>query len=161
WKAAEFADRVIATRYKDRGALYLAGHIANDRMILAQQEYRYADALAHAHESAGRLDTFLRLGDAQEAERAEAASQYGNIAIAHIRMHLYEEAIPYARREEEITATIPSARVPINVGLISEAIALSRGDLEGGWRLFRKNARPWKQGSFPLMQCVVTNCTAP
>jgi serine/threonine protein kinase len=148
-KAAEFVDRVIAVRPKDRGALYLAALIANDRMILAQQEYRYHDALAHAHESAGRLDAFLRLGDAQEAERAEAASQYGNIAIAHIRMHLYEEAIPYARREEEVAATIPSARLPINVGLISETIALSRGDLEAALQGMHEERKAAETGVFP------------
>jgi tetratricopeptide (TPR) repeat protein len=64
-------------------------------------------------------------------------------------MHLYEEAIPYARREEEITATIPSARIPINVGLISEAIALSRGDLEGALEVIQEERKAVETGVFP------------
>ena len=80
-KATEFLIQVLAARPNDRTALYLLGLIGNDRMILAQQEYRYADALAHAHESAKRLDAFLLLGDAQEAERAEAATRYGKLPL--------------------------------------------------------------------------------
>jgi serine/threonine protein kinase len=148
-RAAEFVDRVIAVRPKDRGALYLAALIANDRMILAQQEYRFADTLAYAHESAWRLDAFLRLGDAQEAESAEAASRFGNIALAHMNMHLYEEAIPYARRELEIEESIPSPRIPFNVGMIPQALALSQGDLEGALQAIQEGRKAAETGAFP------------
>ena len=130
-KAAEFAERVLAGRPKDRSALYLAAVIANDRMILATEEHRRPDALVYAQQSAARLDAFLSVGNAQETERVDAALRYGNIAIALLRMRQYAEAIPYARREAEITASIPSARVLINRSLVSQLDALRQGDLEG------------------------------
>jgi serine/threonine protein kinase len=148
-KAAEFVQRVLVARPKDRNALYLSALIANDRMILAQQEYRYADALAHAHESAGRLDAFLRLGDAQQFERTEAASRYGNIAIAHLRMRLYEEAIPFARREQEIAEAMPSGRIPANLELISEINALRQGDLDRALQIFQETRKAAEKGVYP------------
>lgn len=130
-KAAQLEERVLAARPKDRTALFLSALIANDRMVLASEEHRYAEVLGHAHESARRLDDFLRLGRAQAGEYAEVAARYGNIAIAHQNMHLYEEAIRYARREVELAKSVPSARIPDNTALISLSNALANGDLEG------------------------------
>jgi serine/threonine protein kinase len=148
-KAAEFVERVLAARSKDRSALYLSALIANDRMILAQEEHRYADALVHAHESAGRLDAFLRLGDAREAERAEVSLRYGNIAVMHVNMHLYEEAIPYARREVELKKSIASAPTPVNTGIILIANAMRQGDLEGALRVFQDARKVAQTGVYP------------
>ena len=147
-KAAEFAERVLARRPKDRSALYLAALIANDRMILAQQEHRYSDSLAHAHESARRLDAFLDLGN-PEAERADAALRYGNIAVTLQRMRLYAEAIPYARREVELRESIPSARVLINGGLVAELEAWRRGDLEGALQVREEMRKAEEKEVYP------------
>jgi hypothetical protein len=38
--AAGFVDRVLAAHPKDRSALHLAALIANDRMVLAEEELR-------------------------------------------------------------------------------------------------------------------------
>ena len=148
-KAAELEERVLSARPKDRSALYLSALIANDRMILAVDEHRRPDALAHAHESAGRLDAFLSLGDAHDAERAEAASRYGNIALAYVRMRRYAEAIPYARREVGLTESIPSARGLVNMGLISQLNALSQGNLEGALQVIEERRKAEEKGVYP------------
>jgi tetratricopeptide (TPR) repeat protein len=148
-KAAEFAERVLAGRPKDRKALYLAALIANDRMILAVEEHRRPDALVHAQQSAARLDAFLSLRDVQESERADAALRYGNIAIALKRMRRYAEAIPYARREVELRESIPSARVLINRGLVAELEALRRGDLEGALQVAEERRKAEEKEVYP------------
>ena len=148
-KAAEFVERVLAARATDRNALYLAALIANDRMILAQEEHRYRDALAHAHESAARLDSFLHIGNSSETERAEASSRYGNIAIAHINMHRYEEALPYGGRELELRESLHSARVPLNIGLLTWAKAMGRGDLEGALSAMQEASKAAEAGVYP------------
>ena len=148
-KAAEFAERVLAGRPKDRSALYLAAVIANDRMILATEEHRRPDALVHAQQSGARLDAFLSVGDAQENERADAALRYGNIAVSLHRMRRYAEAIPYARREVELRESIPSARVLINRGLVAELEALRRGDLEGALQAAEERRKAEEQEVYP------------
>ena len=148
-KAAAFIDRVLAARPKDRSALYFSARIANERMILARDDYRYADARAHANDSARRLDAFLRLGGAQDSERAAVAILYGNIAVNHVTMHLYEEAIPYARRELELAESVPSARIPVDVGLISVANAMRQGDLDRALQAFEEARRATESGVFP------------
>jgi tetratricopeptide (TPR) repeat protein len=64
-------------------------------------------------------------------------------------MHLYEEAIPYARREVELAASVPSARMPVDVGLISYADAWRRGDLEGAFEALEEGRRVAERAAFP------------
>jgi serine/threonine protein kinase len=138
--AAHFIDRVLAAHPKDRTALYLRGAIAHDQTMLATEEHRYEDALRHARESAQSLDAFLRLGDAPPAERAGAASRYGNLAFALIGVRLYNDAIPYLEQELEINKSL---KEKFNVGLLLWAKARSSADLEGALRAVqqgRKNA---------------------
>jgi serine/threonine protein kinase/tetratricopeptide (TPR) repeat protein len=137
--ADEFTDRVLAIRSNDRDALYLSAAIANDRMILAEEEHRYEDALALANKSALRLEAFLARGDIQDAERAGAALRFGNIALAHMNMHFYVEAIPYAEREVELARTIPSPRPAVDFGMVPVAKAMSQGDLEGALDAFEQS----------------------
>ena len=146
-KAAEFVERVLTARAKDRSALYLSALIAHDRMILAQEEHRYADTLAHAHESAGWLDAVLRLPDGREVERAEIAKLFGNVAFALVKMRRYDAAIPYARRQVELMESIPSASAPVNVGLISWAGAMARGDLEGALKAVHEGRKAAEIGA--------------
>jgi tetratricopeptide (TPR) repeat protein len=148
-KAAEFIERVLAARAKDQSALYLSGVIAHDRMILATEEHRYADALAHAHESARELDAYLRFGNARPAERAEIAVRYGNIAVEQMNMHYYEEAIRHARREMEIAESIPSARIAVDAFLISVADAVRQADLAGALQALEKAREATERAVFP------------
>jgi serine/threonine protein kinase len=139
--AAEFIDRVLASRPRDRNALNLSAIIASDRMILAQRDHRFPDALAHAHRSAERLEALLRVGDTSQSELAQVAQRFGNIALVQMNMHLYEEAIPYARREVELAESAPAARIPVDAGLLPYADAWRRGDLEGAFQALEEGRR--------------------
>ncbi len=131
-KADELIETVLASQPQNRRALLRAASIANDRMILAQQEHRNGDALTYAQKSAQRIDAFLRLGDAPESERIEAAGRYGNIALAYLNMHMYADAVPYAERTVEIVRPIPAAQYRVAQGLSLLANARRyQGDLDG------------------------------
>ncbi|MGH9735770.1 MAG: serine/threonine-protein kinase [Candidatus Acidiferrales bacterium] len=107
-EADELIDRVLAARPHKRSALLLSAQITNARMILATEEHRNQDALAYARKSAERLDAFMGLGNAASSEKNVAAGLYSNIAMVHLNMHLYSEAVPYARRLVELGRSIPS-----------------------------------------------------
>jgi tetratricopeptide (TPR) repeat protein len=101
-------------------------------MILAQEAHRNAEAVAFAHKAAERTDRFLLRGDAQTSELLEATGLYGNVALALINMHLYEEAVPHARRMVELARSLPSAQYRVAQGLSLVANAQRyQGDLEG------------------------------
>jgi tetratricopeptide (TPR) repeat protein len=106
--------------------------LAQDRMILAQEEHRDAEALVHAGRAGQRLDAFLRLGGVTDAERVQVAGEYGNIALAHLNLHMYAEAVRYAQRTVELIRPVPSAQYLVAQGLSLLANALRyQGDLEG------------------------------
>lgn len=130
-RADELIDIVLSSRPNDPKALLVSANVANDRMILAQEAGKNDDALAYAHKSASRADAFLRRGSAGNSDRIAAARIYGNIALADINMHLYAQAIPYAKRSVEITCGIPSARYRVAQGLSLLANAQRyEGDLD-------------------------------
>jgi len=76
-RADELTEAVLASRPRDRRALLRSAGIAQERMILAQEEHRDADAIAYAGKASHRLDEFLRLGDATDSERIQISSEYG------------------------------------------------------------------------------------
>jgi hypothetical protein len=86
------------------------GSVSRSQRLLGQRqrEHRYAEALTHAHRSAEQFEAFLRLGDASQTDLAQVAQRFGNIALVQMNMHLYEEAIPYARREVELAESVPA-----------------------------------------------------
>jgi tetratricopeptide (TPR) repeat protein len=147
-------ETVLASRPRDRGALFRSAVIAHDRMILADTEDRGADALVQARKAAGRVETFLRLndsvnpvrldgflraGDTREAERSGAAALFGNIALTYVNMRLYEEAARYARRGVEMAQSVPSARDIASKALSVLANALRyQGDLEAALRTIQR-----------------------
>lgn len=107
-KADGLIDGVLASRPNEPNALFLSAQIANARMILATEEHRNQDALAYARKSAERLDSFMRSGSKQNSELTTAAGLYSNIAMFDLNMHLYSEAVPYARRLVDLARSIPS-----------------------------------------------------
>jgi len=123
-KADELMDRVLASRPNDRTALFRSAVIAHDRMILAQEAHRNSDAVAFTRKFADRMETYLRRGDVQDSERNEAAGMYVNLALISGNMHMYENAIAYARRSVELARPIPSAKRNLSGGLRVLATAL-------------------------------------
>lgn len=149
-RADELTEAVLATRPSDRRALLRSAGIAQERMILAQEEHRDADAIAYAGKAAHRLDEFLRLGDATDSERIQISGEYGNLALAHLNMHMYAEAAPYAQRTVEVIRPIASAQYLVAQGLSLLASALrSQGDLEGALRSIQEARKISEQAVYP------------
>jgi len=109
-KADPFVEKVLASRPRDPAALLLSAEIAHDRMILASSDKRYADALVYAHKATDRLGRLVSLSGTSAAQRGQAAQLYSNVALAHMNMHLYEDAIRYARASSDLARPIPSSR---------------------------------------------------
>ncbi|HXP85396.1 MAG TPA: serine/threonine-protein kinase [Bryobacteraceae bacterium] len=131
-KADELIDSVLASRPNDRTALLRSAAIAQDRMILAQEEHRNADAVAFARKAASRMDALLLRNDVQDSDLRDATGLYGNLALAYINMHLYAQAVPYAERTVELARSLPSGQYRVAEGLSLVANALRyQGDLEG------------------------------
>ena len=131
-KADELIDSVLMFRPTDRTAMFRSAVIAHDRMILAQEAHRNADAVAFAHKFTDRIEIFLRRGDVQDSERNEAAGMYVNLSLVSGNMHMYENAIAYARRTVELARPIPSAKRNLSAGLRVLATTLqNEGDLDG------------------------------
>ena len=141
-RADELTEAVLASRPRDRRALLRSAGIAQERMILAQEEHRDADAIAYARKSSHRLDEFLRLGDATDSERIQMSTEYGNMALAHLNMHMYTDAVPYAQRTVEVIRPIASAQYLVAQGLSLLASAQrSQGDWKAHCKPFRKRER--------------------
>jgi serine/threonine-protein kinase len=149
-RADELTEAVLAYRPKDRRALLRSAGIAEERMILAQEEHRDADAIAYAGKASHRLDEFLRLGDAKDSERIKISSEYGNMALAHLNMHLYAEAVPYAQQTAEVIRPIPSAQYLVAQGLSLLASALRyEGNLEGALQAIQEARTIGEQAVYP------------
>src|SRR5713101_2515546 len=149
-KADTLMETVLTSRPQNRSALLRAGVIAHDRMILAEEEHRRSDALTHAERAAARLDAFLLKADAPEIERREAVAAYVNLALARVNMHLYDDAIRYARRAVELARPIPSARTTVAGGLSILANALRyQGDLGGALQAIQEARKIVEDRTYP------------
>jgi serine/threonine protein kinase/tetratricopeptide (TPR) repeat protein len=148
-RADELTEAVLASRPRDRRALLRSAGIAQERMILAQEEHRDTDALAYAGKAAHRLDEFLRVGDATDSERIQISGEYGNLALAHLNMHMYAEAVPYAQRTVELIRPISSAQYLVAQGLSLLASALRyQGDLEGALQAIQEARKIAEQAAY-------------
>jgi serine/threonine protein kinase/tetratricopeptide (TPR) repeat protein len=148
-KADDLVEIVLTSRDRDRRALDSSAHIAHDRMILAESERRRPDALLHARKAIERLNAFMDLGTASEIERNDISSLYGNIGLAFLNMHLYEDAVRQIQRQLEIARSVPSARYRVGTGLSLLANALRfQGDLEGALKAIREGRAIVEQATF-------------
>ncbi|HUK23817.1 MAG TPA: serine/threonine-protein kinase [Terriglobales bacterium] len=148
-RANDLMETVLAARPHDRLALLHSAGIAHDRMILAQEEHRDADAVAYAAKSAERLGQFLQLGQAHELEKMQAAVEYSNIALAYLNMHRYTEAIPYAQRAADLSRPISNAQ-PMAAAALSLLASAQRyqGDLPGALANIQEARRRAEQATY-------------
>src|SRR5579871_6555134 len=138
-KADFFIDAVLVSRPLDPGALLRSGVIAQDRMIIAQEEHRRADALSHAKKAAARIAAFFGAGGPGESDRLEGINVYGNLALAHNNLHLYGDAIFFARRAIDWAQPLPYKDRILTGDLSVLASALRyQGDLEGALSAIRQ-----------------------
>jgi len=149
-KADALMDTVLTSRPGDKIALLHSADISTDRMILAQEEHRNADAVASAHKAVGRLDSFLRQGAIGDSERDVAAGIFGNIALAHVNMHLYADAVAYTRRALELARQMSSRQYRVGEFLSILANAQRyQGDLESALQNIKEARRIADQDVFP------------
>ncbi len=141
---------LLAASPQNRKALLIAAEIHHGRMILAETDNRSAEALAQAAACAGHLETLLGAGKASQAEMTAAANFFYNMALAHKNMHLFNDAIRYARRSIEVSQSLPSAQMHRAMGLsmIADSMRLS-GDLEGALQAAREARSNLEKASFP------------
>jgi serine/threonine protein kinase len=157
-KAGAFLDRVLASRPADRNALLRSAVIAHDRMILAQEEHRRADALVDSAKAAAGLDAFLATGNPSEAERREIATAYGNLALAHVNLHLYTQAIPLAHKAIEVARPSPAANLMLtgSYSLLANALRY-QGDLDGALQAIREARRFSENALYPTETARMVN----
>ena len=149
-KADALIGKVLAARPGRRSAQFLLSDIAQSRMILAQQENRNDDAVVYARKNAGQLEAFLQHGDATGAEREEASGRFGNMALAHVNMHLYGEGIAYAQRAVDLARSLPSAgrQVAQALSLLANAYRY-QGDLDAALRSIQAASKVAEAARYP------------
>jgi len=129
-KADQMVEAVLSTRPTDMVGLLRSAEIAHDRMILAWQDKRNTEAATLARKSADRMETLLRQPDLDDEKRNEVAGMYVNLSLIHNNMHLFSDAVAYARRSLDIARPVPSAQRNFSQGLRVLADALHyEGDL--------------------------------
>jgi tetratricopeptide (TPR) repeat protein len=134
-KSDVLTDAVLAARPHDGRALERSAFIAQDRMILAEQDHRRAEALMRARETADRASRLLREPQLRTSQIDNSAVLFGNVALAHTNMHLYSDAVRYAQRSVELVRQLPSSqfRVGQSLSLLANALRYE-GDLDGALR---------------------------
>lgn len=134
-KADALTNVVLAARPGDRHALERSAFIAQGRMILAQQDHHRAEALAHARETAERVNQLLQQPHLRASEIDDGAVLLNNVALAYTNMHLYSDAVSYARRAVDLGRQVASNQSRVGQALSMQANALRyQGDLDGALR---------------------------
>jgi len=131
-KAEVFVEPVLASASfsQRRKALLVSAEVAQDSMILAENDNRETDALAFGQKAAGRLETMLGAAGPTREEAKTVARLYSNIALAHSNLHRVDEAARYARRAVETAGQLGDDRtLSGSLGVFSNAARFS-GDLE-------------------------------
>jgi tetratricopeptide (TPR) repeat protein len=129
-QAERFAGRAGAEA-GNREALLLAAETNQDRMIIADTEHHRADALAQAQKCAVRVEMVIRDPAVSKDQLRQSSQLLGNVALAYLNMHRYEEAARYARREVELARSVgaPPNYVIGGMGVLANALRQS-GDLQ-------------------------------
>jgi tetratricopeptide (TPR) repeat protein len=116
-KANTLIEGILANHPNDQGALLKSAEITHDRMILAWQDSRNADAVNFARKCAGRMEALLRQPDVGDNERDEVAGMYVNISLVYKNMHMLADAVASAQRSVDIARSIPSSQRNLSQGL--------------------------------------------
>lgn len=147
-KADTLIEYVLSARPDDDAALYRAGVIANDRMILAGSDRRDSDAAVFARKSAARLDAVLNSGKASEGNRRSAWALHTNIALAFSNMGAYSDAVLHARKTIQHAARFPNEGTASGAySLLANALRY-QGDLDGALKAIREARRLLDQAHY-------------
>jgi tetratricopeptide (TPR) repeat protein len=143
--AEALIDSVLAGHPEDGTALLRAAQIAHDRMILAGDRRRDADAMKYARKSQARLNEFLH-GTALSEKSDRADSQqviisFINIANRYVLARELDDAVQACNRAIEIAR---ATGWPAQAGAAEMVLAMARreqGDLDDALRAARDSAR--------------------
>lgn len=143
-KADAFAALVIASS-PDTDALLRCVRISQDRMILAEEDHRNADALIHARRAIERIEKLLSGTSIANQARTDALAAYANVALAYSNMDMHEEAARTIRRQMVLakatetadTAAATRRLIANSLGVLTNALRL-QGDVDGALQAIRE-----------------------
>ena len=138
-KAEALIERVLASRPHSRTALDISANIAADRMILAQEAHRTPDAVANARKAADRMNQALREPGLTKSEMHNAVGQLSNVALAYTNMHMYTQAVTYARQTIDLARRDPAwaDRLSSSLSLLANALRY-QGDLDAAFQAIQE-----------------------
>ena len=130
-KAEAVSEAILTAHPNDLRATYRIAAIAHDRMIVAETERRSEDASQHARVTVEKIEAFLATGQGTPEQRHYVAVLIGNVALANINMHRYEEGIRLAQRQQVLAKAVerPERLISTSWSMIANARRL-QGDLE-------------------------------
>ena len=150
-KANLLIEGVLRSRPADRNALLRSAVVADDLMILADNNGRREEAIAQARKATERTDAFLAAPDTGEPVKLEgflrrggdprtaATGLYSNVALGLVKQHLYEAAARSARKAAAVSESLPEAS-DLRAGALSVLANALRyeGDLDGSLKAIRE-----------------------
>jgi tetratricopeptide (TPR) repeat protein len=138
-KAEAMSEAILTAHPNDLRATYRMAAVAHDRMILAETERRSEDALEHARVAVEKIEAFLATGQGAPEQRHYLAVLIGNVALANINMHRYEEGIRLAQRQQVLAKVVerPERLISTSWSMIANARRL-QGDLESALTAIRE-----------------------
>jgi tetratricopeptide (TPR) repeat protein len=136
--AERFVEPLVSTDPANLEALAVWGTIAHDRMILADNQGRRDEALAHAATTVDRLEALTRRPGSEKYAYGTAYF-YGNVAGTYAGHRRFDEAVRMCRRALDISDAVESARGVRGGVTANLANALwQSGDLEAALRTARE-----------------------
>jgi tetratricopeptide (TPR) repeat protein len=138
-KAEAVSEAILTAHPNDLRATYRIAAIAHDRMIVAETERRSEDASEHARVTVEKIEAFLATGQGTSEQRHYVAVLIGNVALANINMHRYEEGIRLAQRQQVLAKAVerPERLISSSWSMIANARRL-QGDLESALTAIRE-----------------------
>jgi hypothetical protein len=149
-RARFFVEPVVRESPQNRKALLTAARISHQRMMLAENESRNAEAVAEARRTAEHLERLLALGELSAKESETVSELYYDIALSQKNQHRAENGIRYARRSADVARWAPHAelRRSLALSMLADLLRLT-GDLEGALLAIREARANLEEADFP------------
>ncbi len=140
-KADALLQGVLKDSPRNKRALLAAAETDHDLMILANSDHRREETLAEARKAADYVEAFLSVPTPSPVDNRDASRLLSNIALAHKNLHLYGDAIKYARRAVEVGRSGANSDEMLSnaLSVLADSLRFS-GDLDGALQAI-KDAR--------------------
>ena len=137
-KAEMLVEQILKRRPHDAAALVQATNIAHDRMIVADSEGRDAEAWVFVTQAVERMERILREPGLAASQVDRTIALYGNVAIACINLHHYDDAVRYANRTLELSRKAgDNNRITVGLSLLANALRV-QGELDAALGAIRE-----------------------